>query len=182
MRPQQNTWREIPALCSPSQSSRADVMWSMRLVASSFKEAICFCNSTTNKWDQQWQQFSLGLGSFDNNNGDSNWEIKKVLYFSLPSLHDCNVNHSLTVGFTKKVNTPRRTLVRSPTIHFPYIWCFKGIEMIAIEFEKTRGLFLIATFSLPSPSSLLKLTILYNVALTAWRDTFTFLVSINCKL
>ena len=39
--------------------------------------------------------------------------------------------------------------------------------MIAIEFEKTRGLFLIATFSLPLPSSLLKLTILYNVALTA---------------
>lgn len=46
-----------------------------------------------------------GLGSFDNNDGDSNGEVKKVLYFSLPSLHECDVNHSLTVGFTKKVNT-----------------------------------------------------------------------------
>ena len=88
--------REIPALCSPSQSSRADVMWSMRLVASSFKVAICFWNSITNKWDQQWQQFFLGLGSFDNNDGSRNEEVKKVLNTSLPSLQDCDVK-SLTV-------------------------------------------------------------------------------------
>ena len=88
--------REIPALCSPSQSSRADVMWSMRLVASSFKVAICFWNSTTNEWDQQWQQFFLGLGSFDNNDGSGNEEFKNVLNTSLPSLHDYDMK-SLTV-------------------------------------------------------------------------------------
>ena len=38
----------------------------------------------------------LGLGSFDNNYGDSNEEVKKVLYTSLPSLHDYDMK-SLTV-------------------------------------------------------------------------------------
>ena len=38
----------------------------------------------------------LGLGSFDNNDGDGNKEVKKVLYTSLPSLHDYDVK-SLTV-------------------------------------------------------------------------------------
>ena len=33
----------------------------------------------------------LGLGSFDNNDGDRNGEVKKVLYISLPSLHDYDV-------------------------------------------------------------------------------------------
>lgn len=33
----------------------------------------------------------LGLGSFDNNYGDSNEEVKKVLYTSLPSLDDYDI-------------------------------------------------------------------------------------------
>ena len=33
----------------------------------------------------------LGLGSFDNNYGDSNEEVKKVLYTSLPSLLDYDI-------------------------------------------------------------------------------------------
>ena len=142
--------REIPALCSPSQSSRADVMWSMRLVASSFKVAICFWNSITNKWDQQWQQFFLGLGSFDNNDGSGNEEFKNVLYTSLPSLHDYDMKF-LTVrqyGESKHTTTNFDSV---PTIHFTYTWCFKPIEMIVTDFEKTQRLFLIATFSLPLP-------------------------------
>ena len=174
--------REIPALCSPSQSSRADVMWSMRLVASSFKVAICFWNSTTNEWDQQWQQFFFRVRELWQQ--QRQWETRNSRRLWTPLCRHCTTvtwNPS-RCGNTEEVNTPRRTLVRSPTIHFTYIWYLKRIEMIATDFEKTQRLFLIATLTLPSPSSLLKLPILFYVALTAWRDTFTFLVNSNCKL
>ena len=92
----------------------------------------------------------LGLGSFDNNYGDSNEEVKKVLYTSLPSLDDYDIKF-LTVrqyGESKHTTTNFDSV---PTIHFAYTWCFKPTEMIVTDFEKTQRLFLIATFSLPLP-------------------------------
>ena len=61
----------------------------------------------------------LGLGSFDNNYGDSNEEVKKVLYTSLPSLHDYDIKF-LTVrqyGESKHTTTHFDS---APTIHFTY--------------------------------------------------------------
>ena len=124
----------------------------------------------------------LGLGSFDNNYGDSNDEVKKVLYTSLASLHDYDMKFLMVRQYGESKHTTMN-FDSVPTIHFTYTWCFKRIEMIATDSEKTQRLFLIPTFSLPSPSSLLKLPILYYVALITWRDTWIrFLVSINCKL
>ena len=92
--------------------------------------------------------FFLGLGSFDNNYGDGNEEVKKVLYTSLPSLHDYDMKFlTLRQYGESKHTTTNFDLV--PTIHFTYTWCFKPIEMIVTDFEKTQRLFLIATFSLP---------------------------------
>ena len=61
----------------------------------------------------------LGLGSFDNNYGDGNEEVKKVLYTSLPSLHDYDMKF-LTVrqyGESKHTTTNFDSV---PTIHFTY--------------------------------------------------------------
>ena len=61
----------------------------------------------------------LGLGSFDNNDGSRNEEVKKVLNTYLPSLQDCDVKF-LTVhqyGESKHTTTNFDSV---PTIHFTY--------------------------------------------------------------
>ena len=59
----------------------------------------------------------LGLGSFDNNYGDE--EVKKVLYTSLPSLHDYDMKFLMVRQYGESKHTTTN-FDSVPTIHFTY--------------------------------------------------------------
>ena len=61
----------------------------------------------------------LGLGSFDNNYGDSNKEVKKVLYTSLASLHDYDMKFLMVRQYGESKHTTTN-FDSVPTIHFTY--------------------------------------------------------------
>ena len=61
----------------------------------------------------------LGLGSFDNNYGDSNDEVKKVLYTSLASLHDYDMKFLMVRQYGESKHTTMN-FDSVPTIHFTY--------------------------------------------------------------
>ena len=114
------------------------------------------------------------LGSFSNDDGNNNEDVKKViglfrktttlhvhhafLYISLPSLHkynmkmpNCKFFPSLKLRALLKKSTPGK---------FAYICHFKQIGINATVFEKWEFI-LKVMFSLTLPSSMLKLPTIY---------------------
>ena len=61
----------------------------------------------------------LGLGSFDNNDGSRNEEVKKVLNTSLPSLHDYDIKFPTVRQYGESKHTTTN-FDSVPTIHFTY--------------------------------------------------------------
>ena len=123
------------------------------------------------------------LGSFSNDDGDGNENVKKAIglwtktrglhvphafwYFSLPSLHDYDVkmpNFTFYGGRVRRrifLSLPKLECRRSPRTSTPQkfanIWHFRRIGINATKFGKTPIRFKsdVITFSLPSPSSIL---------------------------